>query len=622
MKRRFVLNTVFALILAMCLIASSAAAAPWKFGVISDTQWTTGDPANQNPNTVPASIIKQINQQFIDINHRTHNLKFVIAVGDMVDTGSQMNDYTRALYVQDLYNAGIGFYPMRGNHEAANGTYMTSDADLWHAYPQLRSGVNDATPSDITTSLIPAAVLAADPPAGNTRKPFKVGFDFSYPTAANTANNSVSYSFECENATFLILDQFKSPDYYTSHIIPGQQDWISKTLSRRPADTHAFAFTHKNILGGNHKDNMFGGNFTSTNPGDPKDPGDGYGIDPGTPIPNTPGLTIGAKQAAENTFLSLLQANDVKYMISGHDHHHYNSVVTSPDQRSKVHQLITQSDSSKFYTPGFPVSPNDVPVEQDLGRIGYYIFTVDGPRVTIDYFADTHGQWLSDVNYPYGSTDPVNYPKNVTPAFTFAKRSTTGYSLNGKEKLVPQNGSYAMTDDTTVADTMEPGFHGTSMLILRGTNGSTAATNYGKSLTKAVNTGWAPAERGLASDILTLWGLADLGSEQTDTYVLLLSFDKEAPRQYLGNGGFGIATRDADGRWINAVDMNFGGTKTFVKGAWKPEYGLGTYGVDPATKTAWAVINHSSDFAVATLEKRTDGKDKECRGEQEERDHR
>ena len=95
-------------------------------------------------------------------------------------------------------------------------------------------------------------------------------------------------------------------------------------------------------------------------------------------------------------------------MISGHDHHHYNSVVTSPDQKSKVHQLITSSDSSKFYTPDLPVSPNDAPVEQDLARVGYYIFTVDGPRVTIDYYADDHGNWLSDSNFPDGSS-PLNF---------------------------------------------------------------------------------------------------------------------------------------------------------------------------------------------------------------------
>ena len=45
-------------------------------------------------------------------------------------------------------------------------------------------------------------------------------------------------------------------------------DWISGTLSTRPANTHAFVFTHKNMLGGNHKDNMFGGQVTGADPGD------------------------------------------------------------------------------------------------------------------------------------------------------------------------------------------------------------------------------------------------------------------------------------------------------------------------------------------------------------------
>ena len=37
----------------------------------------------------------------------------------------------------------------------------------------------------------------------------------------------------------------------------------------------------------------------------------------------------------------------------------------------------------------------------------------------------------------------------------------------------------------------------------------------------------------------------------------------------------------------------------FVLGAWNASYGLGTFGVDPATNTAWAVVNHAGRFAVA-----------------------
>ncbi len=45
--------------------------------------------------------------------------------------------------------------------------------------------------------------------------------------------------------------------------------------------------------------------------------------------------------------------------------------------------------------------------------------------------------------------------------------------------------------------------------------------------------------------------------------------------------------------------MNYGGTQRFVHGRWDPSYELGTYGVDPSTKTAWAVINYDGDFLIA-----------------------
>ena len=59
-----------------------------------------------------------------------------------------------------------------------------------------------------------------------------------------------------------------------------------------------------------------------------------------------------------------------------------------------------------------------------------------------------------------------------------------------------------------------------------------------------------------------------------------------------------LATLDSRDRWVNAVDLNFGGTKNFIPGPWTAGYPLGSYGFDPKTRTAWAVVNHDSDFAV------------------------
>ena len=63
---------------------TAVAAAPWKFGVMSDTQWT-GVPSDQvnNPNNVSVSIINQINPQFINAG-----VKFVVQVGDLTESGA------------------------------------------------------------------------------------------------------------------------------------------------------------------------------------------------------------------------------------------------------------------------------------------------------------------------------------------------------------------------------------------------------------------------------------------------------------------------------------------------------------------------------------------------------
>ena len=108
--------------------AAEAASPVWSFGVISDTQWTVADDGF-NPNTSAINIIKQVNKQFINAG-----VKLVVAVGDMVDVGSATNIGTRALYVQDLYNAGIGFYPLRGNHESNDTGQAPIEVLKWAYY--------------------------------------------------------------------------------------------------------------------------------------------------------------------------------------------------------------------------------------------------------------------------------------------------------------------------------------------------------------------------------------------------------------------------------------------------------------------------------------------------------
>jgi len=61
-----------------------------------------------------------------------------------------------------------------------------------------------------------------------------------------------------------------------------------------------------------------------------------------------------------------------------------------------------------------------------------------------------------------------------------------------------------------------------------------------------------------------------------------------------------ICALDSYGNWTNAVNLNTGGSSNFVSGPWNSSYGLGSYGIDPGTSTAWAVLNYNATFAIAS----------------------
>ena len=516
-----------------------ASTGAWKFGVMSDTQWKQDYPNNgENPASCAVSIINALNREFVH-----HDCRFVIQVGDLADKES-VNGVrtmpTRANAAQTLYNAGIGFFPLRGNHEAS----AIAANELPVQFPQtLGSGPNVFGAKNF------------DSPFDNLR--------------------GLSYSFDYENVRCVLIDQFIRADgsnydgttSYNNNAVD-QVGWVDSMLRSRPSDSHAFVFSHKNLIGQNHKDVLFGKDLTS-NPG-PRD-----------------------------EFISSLCANGVRYQLGGHDHMHHRSIVKTGDGQSSVGQIITSSNSYKFYIPRSGDDGRETPLQQELFTVGYYIFTIDGPRVYVDFYSSSHGQ-------DYGDTDLLASPGS----FGFYLRESFGYSLNGKQFQVAHGETYTSVQDA---------FEGTTAKILGGTNGNTETDYLTRPLTKTVNTGWsAPSAQDsavVASNILSLWGMADnlslydenltgylpsaAENNKSDVYTLSMTYDDARVNGlHLGTAGFRLATKDTDGKWIKAVDKNYGGGKKFVKGPCQPGYPLGTYGVDTATKTAWAVINYNSDFAV------------------------
>ncbi|MBK8477525.1 MAG: metallophosphoesterase [Opitutaceae bacterium] len=492
-----------------------AQAEAFSFGVMGDTQWSGSDPTGNNVNTVAVNQIKAVNTQFV-----AAGVDFVVQVGDLCDSNGSNNAalQTRLAANSGLNSAGIAFYGLRGNHESGSGskTYFQQN-------------------------YIPASTAAA--------------------TVA-IAPDGASYSVNHNGTKVVLLDISLAG---STSLQPAATTWMGSQLSA--ADhTQGFVFTHKNLLGQNHKDSYFGGS-NDANPD------------------------------LQNAFFAAAAGNGVKYVISGHDHMDYRSQVTSPNGLASVQQIITASDSYKYYDPQGPYSPRETPISGELDQTGYYIYTVDGPRVTGKY---------------YGVTPLANGDVPANPDWKL--KEVFGYSLNGAAKLVARGASYAMTHSMTAGTSYgESGYVGTTMAILAGTNASAATTADGRATSKDVNVGWAPAAHGPAgaeSDVLTLWGMSDLSPtgatvDKTDSYALSLTFaaDQIAPAA-LAAGDVGIAGRDASGNWFNATTLNYGGNTEFVFGAWNSSYPLGTYGIDLSSAggpTAWAVLNYAGEFAVTSL---------------------
>jgi hypothetical protein len=132
--------------------------------------------------------------------------------------------------------------------------------------------------------------------------------------------------------------------------------------------------------------------------------------------------------------MSSLFNNGVRYYLGGHDHMHNRALVTSPDGFSTVQNIITASDSYKFYIPqnpsndakynipanGITNGPREMEISQELFKIGYYVVTVDGPRVTVDYYAS-----------PNGCAGDCDLTYDIIP-YTFTKHETFGYSFPGE----------------------------------------------------------------------------------------------------------------------------------------------------------------------------------------------
>ncbi|MBN1832664.1 MAG: metallophosphoesterase, partial [Deltaproteobacteria bacterium] len=186
----------------------------WTFGVMADTQWTlsssTNPTPNPNPQYVAADTAIAMHEEFID-----HGVKFVIQCGDLTDRAGDAGMYARDDANQNLYDAGIGFFPLRGNHETYGDLYgRDPNKDLnipayLDAFPQTL-GLADtygATNFSSPSSLMPGTEILDG---------LSYAFDYGPP-----GNNATFLIVDVEVTHFIVQEAPYNPQSCVDAVTPG-----------------------------------------------------------------------------------------------------------------------------------------------------------------------------------------------------------------------------------------------------------------------------------------------------------------------------------------------------------------------------------------------------------------
>ena len=295
--------------------------------------------------------------------------------------------------------------------------------------------------------------------------------------------------------------------------------------------------------------------------------------------------------------IEAMAGNGAEAYFSGHDHQYSRSAAVK-DGDFLMHHLVTGSNAEKYYRFEYEINTGDeVGFKQINDQVGYTVVTIDGPLVRIEHFSSFH-------------PDPQDPDEVWNPEWILVDR--TVYSTNGSQYAVEAQGSYAGLGS---ASPVGSEFVGTTALILDGTNETweEVTTDPDESITPVasrmgnlVSFGWQTREsledeqngHTPAGDVLLLDGMADNPGAHTDAFVLQLSYDDSLVEE---ETGLRLAGHNG-GTWTRAILANDSGSSAhLVYGPWEAGYGLGTYGIDVAANTVWAVLDHDGSFAVVDL---------------------
>ncbi|MGE9293065.1 MAG: LamG-like jellyroll fold domain-containing protein [Puniceicoccales bacterium] len=515
-----------------------------SFGVIPDTQGGT--------NGTPPDEAAAIAARFIG-----HAPSFIIHCGDVTD-GNSSNGNTKFSQLEDLKELlvnplaehGIGFYPVRGNHDSNAYNQVSSGVSAWAAaFPYLFEGDDPIVdPTDV--------------PGGSVDSPNDSNFCYVY-----SPNDNV----------FMV-----SVDQWNGGASSNYSDWVAakfKEIRESHPDAHIFGFSHSGLYA----------------------------------LASHPAMSEFVSGGSE-PYIAAGKQYQIDGWFSGHNHIYDRSMAVDLENGSKPYMFdfTCGSASEKFYslsrTPADDQHVNAI-VDSTAteGRpIAYLMVDVTGPFVqTVTYMSpDTSGSGTFD---DWSVWDAYTYSRN---GLQFTVAAGQNYNERDIADSAPDEdgfvGTRATITDGVNSDTTSYTVGATTFSVYRNitTGWLTREQWYDAGDANVVSD--IVSIHGMTNDI-------DTNRSDTYTLTLSYDGDSLSDEQvaslYIAVFLDEDTSDDDEGGWYAAADQTAAGelaAEPLMRAATEDDE-LGAWGIDTDTQTVWVRLDYQGDFAVASTLTDSDG---------------
>ncbi|MDP0495220.1 MAG: LamG-like jellyroll fold domain-containing protein, partial [Verrucomicrobiota bacterium JB024] len=506
------------------------------FGVIPDTQGGT--------NGTPPDEAAAIAQRFIG-----HAPAFIIHVGDVTDGNSSSGDTKlsqledlKDLLVNPLAEHGIGFYPVRGNHDSNAYANTSSGVSAWAAaFPYLFEGEG-------------AVIDPTDVPGGS-------------PSSPNTSN--FCYVLDAGHDTF-----FVSVDQWNGGSSENYSNWVAAKFAEIRAehpDAHIFGYSHSGLYA----------------------------------MASHPAMSEFVSGGAD-PYIAAGKQYQIDGWFSGHNHIYDRSMAVnlSDDNKPYMFDFTCGSASEKFYslsrTPAEDQHLNRLVDSNTVtGRpIAYLLAQVNGPFVSVETYMSPDTTGAGTFN-DWSVWDAYTYSRN---GLQFTVAAGQNYNERNITDTAPEEDGFVGTTvsmiDGVNSDTTTFTVGSTSFSPYRNitTGWWTRDQWYDAGSRQIVSDivsihGMRNVSDRNRSDMYTLVMSYDAAamSDLQQQHLSIVAFLDEN-------------TADADeGEWIDAVQATLGtpASEPFMRAPAATDE-LGAWGIDVENGVVWARLDYQGDFAIAS----------------------